>query len=344
MEARSIPILIHQEQQVYLIRLTNATGMQVELSNYGGLIKSLVVPDKNGQPTDVVLGFDNLSDYFSETYLAAYPYMGTIVGRCANRIGHAQFDLDGKTFKVSANTPPHQLHGGIEGFDKKVWTIKSLTKTPEPELVLTYLSPDGDEGFPGNLELELKFTLTADNELKTEFSARTDQPTPVDLTHHGYFNLDGDASPIFEHQLKINADTWLGQYPDCLTNGDLIPVKHSDKDFTKLRPVKNTDHFEGYDQAFVLNHPDLAHCAAELYSAKTGIRMELYTNQPAIQCYTAQHLGPLRGKRNQTYRAFSGLCLETQVHPNAVNTSHFPSVILRPGEHYLHTTTYKFST
>lgn len=341
MEAKLIPILIHQEQQVYLIRLTNNTGMQVELSNYGGLIKSLIVPGRDQFPVDVVLGFDNLSDYFSDTYLAAYPYLGTIVGRCANRIGHAQFELDGKTFHISANTPPHQLHGGFEGFDKKVWTVKSVTET---QAVLTYLSKDGEEGFPGNLTVEASFTLTDQNELKLEFTAHTDAPTPVDLTHHGYFNLDGDASLIFDHTLMIDADAWLGQYPDCLTTGELMQVKNSDKEFTNSRKVKSSANFKGYDQAFVLNHPDITHCSARLYSSKTGIRMDLYTNQPAIQFYTAQHLGPLNGKRNQTYRAFSGLCLETQVHPNAVNTPHFPSVILHPGEHYLHATTYKFST
>ncbi len=318
--------------------------MEVELSNYGALIKSITIPDKNGIPVDVVLGFDNLSDYFSPEYLNAYPYLGTIVGRCANRIGHATFEIDGKQYQVSANTPPHQLHGGFEGFDKKLWKIKSISETPESQLVLTYLSPDGEEGFPGNLQVEASFTLTDQNELKLEFTAQTDAPTPVDLTHHGYFNLDGDASPIFDHSLKIDADAWLGQYPDCLTTGEIIPVKNSDKDFTNSRKVKSSADFEGYDQAFILNHPDITHCSASLYSHKTGIQIEVFTNQPAIQFYTAQHLGPLNGKRNQTYQTFSGLCLETQVHPNAVNTPHFPSVILHPGEEYLHATTYKFST
>lgn len=334
----------HEGQDICLIQLSNARGMQVELSNYGALIKSLIVPDKNGNPVDVVLGFDELEDYFSAGYRSAYPYMGTIVGRCANRIGQAQFTIDGNTYQVSANTPPHQLHGGMEGFDRKVWRVKSLSDCPESQLVLTYLSKDGEEGFPGNLTVEASFTLTDENELKLEFSAHTDAPTPVDLTHHGYFNLDGDASPIFDHELKIDADSWLGQYPDCLTNGEIIPVENTNKDFRNSRKLKITDDFAGYDQAFVLNQPVINHCSAELYSPKTGIRMELFTNQPAIQFYTAQHLGPFKGKNGLLYQAFSGLCLETQVHPNAINTSHFPDVILRPGGHYLHQCTYKFST
>jgi len=345
LEAKLIPVLIHQDQQVYLIRLANDSGMQVELSNYGGLIKSLFVPDKNGHPVDVVLGFDNLSDYFSTEYLANYPYFGTIIGRYANRIGQASYTHQGNTYKLSVNAAPHQIHGGTEGFDKKVWKIKSLTQTPEPELILTYTSPDGEEGFPGNVKFELSFTLTNNNELKLAMLATTDQETATNLTHHGYFNLNGDGGSIASHYLQLNADQYLAQHPDFLPTGELLPVKGTPKDFTQPKQIgQDWDPENGYDQAFILRDTLLSQAAAVAYSDQSGIQLELFTNRPAIQFYTSKHLVPIKGKRGLMYQPFSGFCLEDQVHPNAINIPHFPNTLLKPGETYNHQTIYRFST
>lgn len=345
LEAKSFPVFQHQDQQVYLVRLKNARGMEVDLSNYGGLIQSIRVPDQHGNPVDVVLGFDTLSDYLSTDYLSNYPYFGTIIGRYANRIAQAGFKLEGKNVSVSANTPPHQLHGGFEGFDKKVWTIKSLSESPEPCLILSYLSPDGEEGFPGNLQVELSFTLGLDNELRLDIQAQTDRDTAINLTHHGYFNLNGDGKSIAEHQIQLLADYYLAQDADFVPTGILSPVKGTPKDFTQSKQInQDWDPENGYDQAFVLNEIDLSKPAAMACSAQSGIKMELFTNQPAIQFYTSKNLAAIKGKRGQLYQPFSGFCLEDQVHPDAVNKPHFPNTILKAGQTYSHQTIYKFST
>lgn len=319
--------------------------MKVELSNYGGLIKSIIVPDKNRHPVDVVLGFDKLEDYLSPEYLAAYPYFGTIIGRYANRIGHAQFTINNKKYSLSANAGQHQIHGGTEGFDKKVWMVKSLSEAPEAQLVLTYLSPDGEEGFPGNLAVELTFTLTDANELKLDMSATTDEDTAVNLTHHGYFNLNGDGKSIESHLVKIAADHYLAQHSDFLPTGDVLKVEGNSHDFRKMKAInQDWNAEEGYDQAFVLNQIGLNYSAAEVYSPQSGIRMELFSNQPAVQFYTAKHLSPIKGKNRFNYGPFSAFCLEDQVHPNAINLPQFPNTILKAGETYSHQTIYRFRT
>lgn len=343
---QSEPLFQHLGKNVYRITLENNADMKVVLSNYGGLIQSLLVPDREGRDVDVVLGFDDLKSYLSEDYLSAYPYFGVIIGRYANRIAGAKFPLDGKLVNVSANTPPHQLHGGFEGFDKKVWDIIEVQSEPLPKVRLAYRSPDGEEGFPGNAGVEISFELSNNNELTLEMKARTDKATAINMTHHTYFNLNGDGSFIGEHHVEIPASHYLAQDAGYVCTGELIPVEGGTHDFLQSRTIsQNWKEGEGYDQAFVLDKPyGQWGPAGSFYSHSTGIEMEVFTNQPCVQFYTGKYLDVAGGKNGVHYKPFGGFCLETQHHPNAVNIPSFPGTILQPGEEYHHKTTFKFCT
>lgn len=332
-------------KDIYSVTLENDQGMKVSLSNYGGLIQSIVLPDRFGNFIDVVLGFDHIKDYLSVDYLAHYPYFGAIIGRYANRISRAQFPLQGESVQLTANTPPHQLHGGFSGFDKKVWDLVALKSKPLPSATFRYLSKDGEEGFPGNLEAEIIFELSNANELSLKIKARTDKATAVNMTHHSYFNLNGDGSSIADHQVKIPAAHYLAQDEDYVVTGQVIPVDNTSKDFRQTKAIgANWTEGEGYDQAFVLEKPNKAHAtAAVAYSAQTGIKMEVLTDQPCVQFYTGKYLNVKNGKKGMHYRPFTAFCFETQKHCNAVNIPDFPNTVLLPGEEYLSDTTIKFS-
>lgn len=319
--------------------------MRVRLSNFGGLIQSIVLPDHYGNLIDVVLGFDDLRGYFTKEYLAHYPYFGAVIGRYANRIERACFPLNSELVQLTANTPPHQLHGGFSGFDKKVWDVVSVDDYPLPRAVFKYLSPDGEEGFPGNLHVQLTYELNNLNELTFKIEARTDRVTAINMTQHSYFNLNGDGSPIADHLVEIPADHYLAQDIDYVVTGNLIETKNSPHDFLSPRKISaGWREGEGYDQAFVLNKPyGTWGKAGSAYSKQTGIRLDVYTDQPGVQFYTGKYLNVRDGKKSMHYRPFTAFCLETQHHPNSVNIPSFPSTILQPGDHYLHTTTFKLS-
>lgn len=335
----------HQDKEIHSITLENDHGMKVVLSNYGGLIQKIIVPNRFGDPVDVVLGFDDLKSYFSEEYLKNYPYFGVIIGRYANRIKNGAFQLDNERVEVTKNIGDSQLHGGVEGFDKKVWDITEVRTEPYPALVLNYLSTDGEEGFPGNLNVRAGFVLTNEQELILEISAITDKPTVVNMTHHGYFNLNGDAGSVQDHLIEIPADYFLAQDNNFMVTGEVQPVKNTAHDFTVEKPVnQNWNPEEGYDQAFVLNKPTGSWGkAASAYSPESGIKMEVFSDQPVVQFYTAKYLNVDHGKMGKSYKPFSGFCFETQVHPNAVNIPLFPTTVLRPGEVYNYKTTFKFN-
>ena len=343
---RSLRNFRHQDKDIYSITLENDNGMQVVLSNYGALIQKIIVPDRSGNPVDVVLGFDHLDSYFSEEYLKRYPYFGVVIGRYANRIQNATFPLGDKLIEISKNSDDNQLHGGIEGFDKKIWNISELKSVPNPTLVLNYLSADGEEGFPGTVNVQLSFLLTNKQELILEISATTDQASVINMTHHGYFNLNGDASSIEDHLIEIPANHTLAQDENYVVTGELKPVQNTAHDFNIEKPVnQNWDPEEGYDQAFVLNKPlGIWGEAASAFSDKSGIKMEVFSDQPVVQFYTAKHLNVGHGKNGKTYTAFSAFCFETQIHPNAVNIPSFPTTVLQPGEVYNHKTSFKFGT
>ena len=327
---------------VKLFTLTNSKGMVAKISNYGGIITEIRVPDRNGKIDDVVLGFDNL-----DQYLKGHPFFGAIAGRVGNRIAKGRFTIDGQEYKLATNNGPNHLHGGLKGFDKVVWIA-----TPSQHgatLELSYHSKDGEEGYPGNLDVTVTYTLTDDNELRIDYTAKTDKATPVNLTNHSYFNLAGGGD-IGNHELYLNADRYTVTDDTLIPTGEIAPVKGTPLDFTK--PTLIGARFDqlkargGYDDNFVLNSggKSLA-LAARAYEPTTGRILEVLTTEPGVQLYTGNFLdGKLTGINGAVYAKHTGFCLETQHFPDSINHPNFPSTILRPGQTYKTTTVFKFDT
>ena len=338
-----------QGVQVDLYTLTNANGVVAKITNYGAIVVSLEVPDRKGKMADVVLGYDTLAEYIKDT-----PYFGAIVGRYGNRIAKGKFTLDGVEYKLATNNGENHLHGGIVGFDKVVWDAEPIKQADAVGLKLTYLSKDGEEGYPGNLTSTVCYYLTNDNELKIEYKATTDKATPINLTHHSYFNLAGQGTcDILAHQLMINADRFTPVDATLIPTGELRAVKGTTFDFTKPTPIgdridqddEQLKFGKGYDHNFVLNSSDgsLA-LAARVTEPTSGRIMEVYTTEPGIQFYSGNFLdGSNVGKGGKVYKHRYGFCLETQHFPDSPNKPDFPSVTLKPGEKYTCTTVYKFS-
>lgn len=329
-------------EEVFLFTLKNINGITVDIINYGGIITAIRVPDRDGEFDDVVLGFDNLEDY-----LGGHPYFGAIVGRYANRIANARFELDGEVYELAANNGNNHLHGGLKGLDKKVWNYDIPGHEGGTSLMLTYLSPHGEEGYPGNLSLAVIYSLNNDNELKITFKARTTQATPVNISHHGYFNLTGGKEPVLDHELMINASRFTEVDSEAIPTGELPPVEGTPMDFRNIKPVgKDIGMVSGgYDHNYVLDGNDGSlKTAAILYEPVSGRRMEVLTTQPGVQFYTGNFLdGSLTGKGGQVYHQHQGLCLETQHFPDSPNQPHFPGTILEPGDEYRHSAIYRFS-
>lgn len=333
----------------HLYTLTNKQGTAVKITNYGGIITSLRVADKDGNPGDIVLGFDELDGYLQE----GVPYFGALIGRFGNRIANAQFELDGDTYQLAANDGPNHLHGGEQGFDKVLWEAESFENEEGQGLRLQYLSEDGEEGYPGNLSVEVTYTLTDDNELKIAYSATTDKATVVNLTNHAYFNLAGhDHGTIVDHRLMINADEYLPVDDTLIPTGERRKVEDTPFDFTDPTLIgrrineenEQLKRGQGYDHCWVLNGEwGKMRLAASVHEPASGRFMEVYTTEPGIQFYAGNFLdGSLSGK-GTSYPHRSGLCLETQHFPDSPNQPDFPSVKLRPGETYQTQTSYKFS-
>lgn len=335
---------------VELYTLTNRNGMEASITTYGGIVVSLTAPDRNGQYADVVLGFDQL-----EGYLAGHPYFGALVGRYGNRIAKGKFTLDGKEYTLAVNNGENHLHGGLKGFDKAVWQARGSINKTGVKLALNYTSADGEEGYPGNLAVEVAYTLTDNNELKIEYSATTDKPTPVNLTNHSYFNLAGQGSgDILGHELMIAADRFTPVDKGLIPTGELRPVEGTPFDFRKptaigARIEQDDEQLKfggGYDHNFVLTkrQEGALELAASVYEPKSGRLMEVSTTEPGIQFYCGNFLdGKNVGKGGKVYNFRNGLCLETQHFPDSPNKPQFPSVILKPGKKYATTTVYKFS-
>ncbi len=327
-------------EDIYLFTLRNTAGTEVCITNYGAIITSFKVKMKDGFFNDIVLGFDNVEDYLSENYLKQYPYFGAACGRYANRIKNGRFSIDGKEYRVSQNMDSDILHGGYEGFDKKVWQVINFGNST---LDLKYLSKDGEEGFPGNLETTIRFTLNKNDELAYEFSAITDKATAINLTHHGYFNLNNGEGSIEEHLVKIYASKILAQDAGLVCNGEFLPVSGTLYDFRNFKPInQDWNKANGFDQCFVIDNKngDLS-LVAETESLESGLALQILSTEPAVQFYTSQGLGKITGKNGKGYGPFSGLCLETHKHPNAINIPHFPNTVLRPGEKYYQKNVYK---
>jgi aldose 1-epimerase len=324
-------------KKVQLFTLTNKNGMQVSISNYGGTITKWLAPDKNGVQANIVLGFDSLSGY-----LAKPPYFGSTIGRYGNRIAKAKFALDGKTYTLAANNGANNLHGGNKGFDKVVWDALPAGDS----LTLSYVSKGGEEGFPGDLKVTVTFTLNDDNELKIEYTAETDQPTPVNLTNHSYFNLSGDATKdILGHTLWIDAERYTPVDTSLIPTGELASVKGTAFDFTSPHKIGERigQVAGGYDHNFVLNRNgnDL-HLVAWLQDSASGRKLEVYTTEPGLQFYSGNFLdGSIKNSKGQPIQKHAALCLETQHFPDSPNQPSFPSTILKPGEKYHTVTMYK---
>lgn len=334
-------------KQTGLYTLKNKSGMEVCLTNFGGRIVSVMVPDKNGKMQDVVLGFDNIKDY--QTIPSDF---GATIGRYANRINKGKIVIDGDTIQLPTNNFGHTLHGGPNGWQYKIFDANQVDGTT---LEMTLNSPDGDEKFPGNMTAKVTFKLTEDNAIDIKYSATTDKKTVVNMTNHSYFNLAGDASkPITDHILYVNADDYTPVDETFMTTGEILTVKGTPMDFTTPRSVgQEIDNFEfaqlkngnGYDHNWVLNTAgNINEVAARLSSPQTGIVMELYTNEPGVQVYTGNFLdGTVTGKNNIVYKQRTAICLETQHYPDSPNKADWPSVLLEPGQTYRSECIFKFS-
>jgi len=334
---------------VSLFTLTNSNGCEIKITNYGGIIVALTVPDRQGNLADVVLGYDKLEDYIKDN-----PFFGTLVGRYGNRIGAGKFTLNGQKYVLAKNDGPNHLHGGIKGFDKVVWNVSEESCSNGLALGLKYLSRDGEEGYPGNLTVKVVYTWTNTNELIVNYSATTDKTTIVNLTQHSYFNLLGNVSQdILNHQMMINADKFTPVDTNLIPTGEIRPVKGTPLDFTEPTPIGGRiDHDEpqiqiggGYDHNWVLKSQDgSVALAARVYEPTTGRVMEVLTTEPGIQFYTGNFLdGSHIGKGDIAYQKRFGFCLETQHFPDSPNKPEFPTTVLNPGETYLQTTIYGFS-
>jgi aldose 1-epimerase len=336
--------------EIFLYTLRNKNGMEARITNYGGIVVSLMVKDRNGNPSDIVLGYDSLSSYIKDN-----PYFGALIGRYGNRIGRGEFKLGGAKYTLAVNNGANHLHGGLKGFDKVVWSVDEKASVPGESLVLTYLSKDGEEGYPGNLTVRVVYAVTSNNELRIDYSATTDKATVVNLTHHTYFNLAGAGSgSILGHELFIDAARFTPVDRGLIPTGELRSVSGTPMDFTAATAIgaRINDSYEqlqtggGYDHNWVLNKPiGSMELAARAYEKTSGRVMEVLTTEPGLQFYSGNFLnGTHVGKGGVKYLQRHGFCLETQHFPDSPNKLEFPTTVLEPGKTYTSTTVYRFST
>lgn len=329
--------------EIFAYTLDNGKGVAAEIINYGGIVTKLLVADKNGKTQDVVLGRASLEEYLDND-----GYIGAAIGRHANRIAKGEFELRGRRFCVGTNEGANSLHGGFEGFDKKVW---SVTEIPgETAIILSYISLDGEEGFPGTLSVAMRYSVTDENAFKIEYRATADSDTVCNLTNHSYFNLGGHESGSVKDQiLQINADFYTPNDRECMPTGEVLSVEGTPFDFREPKPIgrdiaadfPQIKAFGGYDHNFVISGKGYR-TAAVAKSLETGITMQVLTNQPGMQLYTANMLGGGVHKGDVEYKVHGAFCLETQAFPNAMKFSHFPGPLLRKGHTYNHITEYRF--
>jgi len=334
---------------VDLYTITNAQGMEIRATNYGGIVVSLRVPDKKGNLDDIALGFDDLKGYLANT-----PYFGAIIGRYGNRIANGKFKLDGKEYTLSRNNGPNSIHGGLKGFNKVVWQGEPFQGPAGVGIILTYTSKDGEEGYPGNLKTKVTYTLTDKNEWIIDYEAVTDKATPVNLTEHTYFNLAGEGKgDVLGHILQLNSSRFTPVDQNLIPTGELRPVKSTPLDFTQPTAIGariDADYEQlrlgrGYDHNFVIDRKDSDRVlAARVKEPTSGRVLEVYTTEPGVQLYTGNFLdGTITGKQGHVYKQRFGFCLETQHFPDSPNHPDFPTTILRPGQTYHSRTIYKMS-
>ncbi len=330
--------------KIDLYTLTNDHGLKAGIITYGGIVILLEAPDRNGKPVDIALGFDNLEGYVKENS----PHFGGIIGRYANRIAQGRFTLNGVDYRLTVNDSPNQLHGGFKGFDAVVWDAEPVETTDTVGVKLRYLSRDGGEGYPGNLSCMVVYTLTNNDAFQIAYEATTDQPTPVNLTNHTYFNLAGqDAGSILDHELIIMAESYTPVDKHMIPTGEILPVRNTPLDFSQPKKIgERIDALNmGYDHNFVLSSGEgLLALAARVAEPGSGRVMEIMTTEPGVQFYTGNFLdGSIMGK-GKRYRQHEGFCLEVQHFPDSPNKPHFPSTVLEPGEKYTQLTVHRFFT
>ncbi len=335
--------------EVQLFTLTNKNGLEAKITNFGGIVVSLKTPDRKGQLADIVLGYDDVKGYEADT-----AFFGALIGRYGNRIAKGQFTLNGKTYQIPLNDGPNALHGGPNGFNKQVWTAKDVSTHSTPMLQLTYLSKDGENGFPGNLNVQVTYSLTSNNELRLDYAATTDKDTVLNLTNHSYFNLKGAGEgDILQHEVRLNANKFTPVDATLIPTGELKPVQGTPFDFRKSTAIgaridaddQQLKYGWGYDHNWVLNGMGAGQLviAARVHEPTTGRVIEVLTDQPGVQFYTGNHMdGTIRGKGGKIYPKRGGLCLETQHYPDSPNHPAFPTTTLKPGERFHSTTIYKF--
>ena len=337
-------------QNIDLYTLRNTHGVEAKITNYGGIVVSLKVPDRNGKFDDVVLGFNDLDTYLTSNG----PYLGALIGRYGNRIAKGRFTLNGVEYKLATNNGANHLHGGIKGFDKVVWNGREMKTAAGPAVVLTYLSKDGEEGYPGNLNVRVIYTLTNNNELKIDYSATTDKDTVTNLTHHSYFNLAGEGNgDILNHLVTINGSRFVPTDAESIPTGKLKAVAGTPFDFLKPAAIgsridqddEQIKFGRGYDHTWVINgRAGVMRLAATAYEANSGRVMQVWTTEPGVQFYTGNFLdGTLTGKSGKVYQRRYGFCLETQHYPDSPNQPSFPTTTLKKGQTLKSTTIYRFS-
>jgi aldose 1-epimerase len=336
---------MHDGKQTSLHTLNNKNGLVAQITNYGAIIVSIYVPDRNGKLADIVQGYDTISEYINGNG----PYMGAVCGRVANRICKGKFTLKDKTYTLAINNGPNHLHGGLSGLNKKVWDV---IRTSPDSVQLQYFSPDGEEGYPGNLKINVTYTLTAENELRLDYMATTDKTTIVNLASHSYFNLAGEGSgDAMDQELQINAKYYTPTDDGNIPTGEILYVKGTPMDFITAKKIgkdigldnEQLKFGNGYDHNWVLDHPaNIMGLAAIACDTKSGRIMEIYTTQPGVQLYSGNWLDNEKGKGGKKYQKRWAFCLETQHFADAINKNHFPSVILHPGQEYKHSCVHKF--
>lgn len=342
---------LNEEVEIYT--LVNRNGLRAKVTTFGAMLTELHAPDRTGKLGDITLGFDNL-----QQYLNGHPYFGVTTGRVANRIANAQFTLNGRVYNLAANTPPNSLHGGDRGLDKRIWKAVEAPHELGPAIRFSYLSPDGEEGYPGNLWIVVTYTLTNNDELRIDYEATTDKDTPINLTNHAYWNLtDGGASSILDHELELFADYYTPVDATMIPTGEIAPVKDTPMDFTQPTAIgarigmlpgnpANNDP-GGYDHNYALRagEDSALRLIARAYAPQSGRVMEIETTEPGVQLYTGNFLdGTLTGKNDAVYEQRHAFCLEAQHFPNSINQANFPNTVLRPGQTYRQTTIHRFST
>lgn len=331
-------------RQVPVFTLTNDNDMTVKITSYGAIITEILVPNKDGKKENIVLGFNKLEDYLNDSYLGSYPYFGAIIGRYGNRIAGGHLEIEGKVYNLAINNGPNHLHGGLSGFDKKLWDAVTFEEPEKAGIKLTCLSPDGEENYPGNLQITCIYSLNNQNELHIEYFAATDKTTVVNLTNHTYFNLTGGKENILNHELMLTADH-MTEAVDLIPTGKIIPVAGTPFDFTSFKPIIRdmAGLPVGYDNNYVLgNETGELKFAGCLRESLSGRSVEAFTTQPGIQVYTGYWNPELTIDGEKKFGSYSGVALETQHYPDSVHHSGFPSTLLRPGETYKEKTVYRF--